>query len=105
MPRDCGGPRDARLPCADDLKRQGDTFEITCDPAHFSKVQEALQQNHITTEVAEITQMPKAPIDTDLETARKCLRLHEALEDHDDVQNVYFDVHLSDELMAEEAKS
>jgi YebC/PmpR family DNA-binding regulatory protein len=89
---------------ADDLKRQGDTFEITCDPAHFSKVQEALQQNHLITDVAEITQMPKAPIDTDLETARKCLRLHEALEDHDDVQNVYFDVHLSDELMAEEAK-
>jgi YebC/PmpR family DNA-binding regulatory protein len=89
---------------ADDLKRTGSTFEITCDPAHFTKVQEALQKNNIATVVSEISQVAKAPIDADLETAKKVLRLHEALDDHDDVQAVYTDLNMSEELMAEVAK-
>jgi YebC/PmpR family DNA-binding regulatory protein len=89
---------------ADDLKRSGSTFEITCDPSVFSKVQEALHQNHVPTEVAEISQVPKVPIDADSETTKKVIRLMEALHDHDDVQNVYSDVHLSEEVMAEVAK-
>ena len=89
---------------ADDLKRTGSTFEITCDPAHFTKVQEALQKNNIATVVSEISQVAKAPIDADLETAKKVIRLHEALDDHDDVQAVYTDLNMSEELMAEVAK-
>ena len=89
---------------ADDLKRSGSTFDITCDPSHFSKVQEALQQNNVATVVSEISQLAKAPIDADVETAKKVLRLHEALDDHDDVQNVYTDMNMSEELMAEVAK-
>src|SRR5262249_15062922 len=89
---------------ADDLKRAGSTFEITCDPSAFTKVQEALQQNNVPTEVAEISQVAKAPIDADAETTKKIIRLMEALDDHDDVQNVYSDVHLSEEVMAEVAK-
>ena len=89
---------------ADDLKRSGSTFDITCDPSVFSKVQEALQKNNIATVVSEISQVAKAPIDADTETAKKVLRLHEALDDHDDVQNVYTDLNMSEELMAEVAK-
>jgi len=89
---------------AEDMKRAGSTFDITCDPAHFSKVQEALQKNNIPTIVAEISQLPKAPLDVDKETAQKVLRLHEALDDHDDVQNVYTDLRMTEELMAEVAK-
>ncbi len=89
---------------ADDMKRAGSTFEITCDPAHFSKVQEALQKNNIATVLSEISQLPKAALDADLESARKVLRLYESLEDHDDVQNVYIDMNMSEELMAEVAK-
>jgi YebC/PmpR family DNA-binding regulatory protein len=89
---------------ADDLKHAGSTFDITCDPSAFAKVQEALQKNNIATEVAEISQLAKAPLDVDLETAKKILRLHEALDDHDDVQNVYTDLNMSEELMAEVAK-
>jgi transcriptional/translational regulatory protein YebC/TACO1 len=63
-----------------------------------------LQKNNIATEVAEISQLAKAPLDVDLETAKKILRLHEALDDHDDVQNVYTDLNMSEELMAEVAK-
>jgi YebC/PmpR family DNA-binding regulatory protein len=84
---------------ADDLKHAGNSFDILCDPAAFAKVQEALQKNNIATVVAEISQVPKAPIDVDVETGRKILRLHEALEDHDDVQNVYTDMNLTEQLL------
>jgi transcriptional/translational regulatory protein YebC/TACO1 len=89
---------------ADDLKRAGSTFDITCDPTVFSKVQEALQKNNIATVVSEISQLPKAPLDGDKEIAQKVLRLHEALDDHDDVQNVYTDLNMTEELLAEVAK-
>jgi YebC/PmpR family DNA-binding regulatory protein len=89
---------------ADDMKRSGGTFDITCDPSAFGKVQEALQQNHIPTVVSEITQVPKAPIDADVETARKVIRLMEALNEHDDVQNVYSDLNMTEEMVAEVAK-
>ena len=89
---------------AEDMKRSGSTFDITCDPSVFSKVQEALQKNNIPTVVSEISQVAKAPIDADAETARKVVRLMEALDDHDDVQNVYSDLNMSEELMAEVAK-
>src|SRR5262249_55702687 len=65
---------------ADDMKRSGSTFEITCDPAHFNAVQEALKKNNITPQVAEITQIGKALVDVDPETAQKVLRLVEALD-------------------------
>jgi YebC/PmpR family DNA-binding regulatory protein len=85
---------------ADDLKRQGDTFEITCDPAHFNQVQEALKAGNVTPTHAEITQLPKVSTDTDLESAKKVLRLLDALDDHDDVQNVYSNLTLTDEVLA-----
>ncbi len=49
---------------------------------------------------ADVAQMPKAPTDVDLEAAQKVLRLHEALDDHDDVQHVYTSMNLSDEVAA-----
>ncbi len=89
---------------ADDLKRVGPTFEITCDPGVFSHVQEALQKNHVAVTSSEITQIAKVPVDVDVESAKKVLRLHEALEDHDDVQHVYMNMNLTDEVMAEVGK-
>ena len=89
---------------ADDLKRAGSTFDITCDPTAFAKVQEALQKNNLATVVAEISQLPKAPLDADKEIAQKVLRLYDALDDHDDVQHVYTDLNMTEELMAEVAK-
>jgi YebC/PmpR family DNA-binding regulatory protein len=89
---------------ADDLKRSGSTFDITCDPSVFSKVQEALQKNNIPTVVSEISQLPKAPLDVDKETAAKVIRLYEALDDHDDVQHVYTDWNMTEELMTEMVK-
>ncbi len=85
---------------ADDLKRSGDLFEITCDPSAFNKVKEALEAGKIALNNAEITQMPKVTVDTDLESARKVIALLEAMDDHDDVQNVYSNLNLTDEILA-----
>jgi transcriptional/translational regulatory protein YebC/TACO1 len=54
--------------------------------------------------MAEISQLPKAPVDSDAETAMKVMRLMEALDDHDDVQNVYSSLHMSEEVVAEMSK-
>src|SRR5437588_3889413 len=65
---------------ADDLKRAGSTFDVTCDPGVFSQVQEAVQKAGLKPLVAEISQLPKAPVDADTETAKKIMRLMEALD-------------------------
>ena len=85
---------------ADDLRRSGNAFDVTCDPAAFTQVQEAIQKAGLTPVVAEISQVPKAPVDVDIETGRKVMRLMEALDDHDDVQNVYSNVNISEEMLA-----
>jgi YebC/PmpR family DNA-binding regulatory protein len=85
---------------ADDMKRAGSTFDITCDSASFNKVREALQKNSIAVAHAEITQLPKTPMDADVEAAQRVLRLMEALDDHDDVQNVYSNLNLTEAALA-----
>ena len=82
------------------LKHAGSTFDITCDPTVFTHVQEALQKNNLTPTVAEISQLPKTPVDVDAETGRKVMRLMEALDDQDDVQNVYSNINISEEMVA-----
>ena len=89
---------------ADDLKRSGTTFDITCEPNVFNQVQEALKKNNLTPVVAELTQLPKAPVDVDAEAGKKVLRLMEALDDNDDVQNVYSNVNISEAMVAEVGK-
>jgi YebC/PmpR family DNA-binding regulatory protein len=84
---------------ADDLKRAGSSFDITCDPSLFNQVQQALQKAGITPTVAEISQVPKVQVDADLETSQKVLRLLEALDDHDDVQNVYSNLNLTEQMV------
>jgi YebC/PmpR family DNA-binding regulatory protein len=85
---------------ADDLKRSGDLFEVTCDPAHFNAVKAAIEAKGLTPSHAEITQMPKVSVDADLESAKKVMALMEALDDHDDVQNVYSNLNMTDEILA-----
>jgi YebC/PmpR family DNA-binding regulatory protein len=85
---------------AEDMKRSGDTYDITCDPSAFAKVQEAIQKNGLTPKVAEISQVAKNPMDVDVETGKKVMRLMEALDDHDDVQNVYSSLNISEEMVA-----
>jgi YebC/PmpR family DNA-binding regulatory protein len=85
---------------AEDLKRQGDHFEILCDPHIFNDVRGALEKANIPTAMAEITNLPKVPTEVDVETGLKVMRLMDALDDHDDVQTVYTSVQMTDELAA-----
>jgi YebC/PmpR family DNA-binding regulatory protein len=85
---------------ADDLKRNGHMFEITCSPAQFNAIKQALEKASIPVAHSDITQLPKVPRDLDVEVGQKVLRLMEGLDDHDDVQNVYSDLNVSDEMMA-----
>jgi YebC/PmpR family DNA-binding regulatory protein len=86
---------------ADDVKRSGDTFEVTCDPSVFQAVATALEGRGIETESKEITRIPTSTIDLDGETGRKVLKLMERLDDHEDVQRVISNFNIPDEAMVE----
>ena len=85
---------------ADDVKHEGDTFEIICEPEVFNDVCQAVDRAEITTEVRQLARLPKETIDLDASTARKVLALVERLDDHDDVQNVSANFNIPDEIMA-----
>lgn len=79
---------------ADDLRREGETWEILSAPENHIAVLEAIQKAGIPTESAEIAMIPKNLLKLEGKNASGMLRLSEFLEEHDDVQNVYsnFDV-------------
>ena len=86
---------------ADDLRDEGDVWEIQTAMADFNAVREAFEAAGLEMISAELNQVPQTKMEVDLETARKLLRFIELLEDNDDVQNVYSDADISDEIMAQ----
>lgn len=86
---------------ADDLRDEGDVWEIQTAMADFNAVREAFEAAELEMISAELNQVPQTTMEVDLETARKLLRFIELLEDNDDVQNVYSDADISDEIMAQ----
>ena len=86
---------------AEDMRTTGAVYEITCDPAAYEKLKQALQEREIPTEVSEISMVPQntVPI-SDQASAKKVIALMEVFEDHDDVQNVYANFDIPDEIMA-----
>jgi YebC/PmpR family DNA-binding regulatory protein len=85
---------------AEDVHRSGDNFEVTCDPLVYTNVCDAIDAAGLTTEVRQITRIPKDTVDLDTETARSVLKLMESLDDHDDVQNVAANFNIPDEALA-----
>jgi YebC/PmpR family DNA-binding regulatory protein len=79
---------------ADDLRNEGGNWEILSSPDLHEKVLEAVTKAGIKTESAEIAMVPKNLMKLEGKNASSMLRLSEALEEHDDVQNVYsnFDI-------------
>jgi YebC/PmpR family DNA-binding regulatory protein len=80
---------------AEDVVREGSSLQITCAPEDLAAVREALDAAGIPVESAELTMLPKTTVAVEDEaTAKKLLRLMDALEDNDDVQAVYanFDI-------------
>ena len=68
---------------------------------NFESVKAALKNNNIDTEVAELTMVPASYIKLEGNQAKQVLSLMEALEEHDDVQNVYANFDIPDELLQE----
>jgi YebC/PmpR family DNA-binding regulatory protein len=77
---------------ADDLKDDGDNWEILCDPSVYETVLEAVKKAGIKPEVAEIGMIPQNYIKLEGSQVNTMVRLLEALEDGDDVQHVYSNV-------------
>jgi len=86
---------------ADDYQLSEDVWEITCEPAAYEPLREALKTAGIEPQSAELSMVPSSTVTVDANNGRKVLNLMEALEDQDDVQNVYSNFDIPDEVMAE----
>ncbi|NQT21095.1 MAG: YebC/PmpR family DNA-binding transcriptional regulator [Planctomycetes bacterium] len=86
---------------ADDVQNVDGMYEVTCPPTDFTQLSDAIKARNIETELAEVTKLPQNTVKLDDSSARKVLRLTEALDDHDDVQNVYANYELSEKMLAE----
>jgi YebC/PmpR family DNA-binding regulatory protein len=73
---------------AEDVKNEGEVFEVITAPTTFLKVKEAMEVAKIPTEAAEVTYLPNNTVAVDGELAQRILKLIDALEDNDDVQSV-----------------
>lgn len=86
---------------ADDMQNIGDAYEITCPPAAYENLKKALEEKQIPLQIAEISMIPANTIPvSNFETARKILALMDELEEHDDVQNVYANFDIPDDIIA-----
>jgi YebC/PmpR family DNA-binding regulatory protein len=86
---------------ADDVREDGDQYEVIAEPDAFAGVCSALEAAGIETEGTELTRIPKDTVDVTGEDARRVLKMMEALDDHDDVQNVSANFNIPEEAMAE----
>ena len=85
---------------ADDVVGADGAWEVTCSPMDLHALKEAIAAAGIEPDSAEITWLAKSSIACDSKTAEKVMRLIDAIEDHDDVQKVYHNAEIPDEVMA-----
>lgn len=87
---------------AEDMKKEGDQFEILTEPSVFSDVMEALEKAGVETISGEVSMVPQTLVPvSDKSVVQSIMRFIEALEDNDDVQNVYSNMDVDDGLMEE----
>lgn len=86
---------------AEDVQSVDGMFEVTCAPTDFTQLSDAIKARGIEPELAEVTKLPQNTVKLEDSSARKVLSLTEALDDHDDVQNVYANYEFSEEMLAE----
>ena len=86
---------------AEEIEPHGDGFGVITEATDLVKVRSALQEAGIDYESADVEFVPSLKVEVDADTARKVFRLIDALEDSDDVQNVYSNFDLTAEVQAE----
>jgi YebC/PmpR family DNA-binding regulatory protein len=85
---------------ADDVSSDGDSWRVTCEPSMVFDVRAAVEAAGLSVVSADSTMVSSTTIEvTDPETARKILKIMESLEDNDDVQDVYANFDISDDIM------
>ena len=86
---------------AEDLKTdKPDTYDVVTSPEAFDKVKKVLEDKKIPMDSAEVTMIPKTTVHLDEKKAGSVLGLYDALDEYEDVQNVYANFEISDEIMA-----
>ncbi len=84
---------------AEDMVSETETFDITTAPEDFEKVKAALAAKNITPATAEVTMVPSNTVKLEGKQAESMLKLMDALEEHDDVQNVYANFDIPESVM------
>jgi len=84
---------------AEDVNDLGDSFEVVSGPTDLVATRTALQNAGIDYDSADVAFLPSVEVDLDEDQAKRVFRLIEALEDSDDVQDVYANYSVSDEIM------
>ncbi len=84
---------------AEDIQTSDESFEILCAPEDLEAIKQALENAGVSYESAEITMYPKSTVRVEGKEARQVLALLEALEEHDDVQNVYANFDIDEDVL------
>ncbi|MFQ5456723.1 MAG: YebC/PmpR family DNA-binding transcriptional regulator [Nitrospirota bacterium] len=84
---------------AEDMRVDGENYEVITLLSDFTNVKNAIEEGNIEFNVAEITMVPQSYVHIEGKEAEQMLRLIEILEDHDDVQNVYANFDIPDEII------
>jgi YebC/PmpR family DNA-binding regulatory protein len=85
---------------ADDLQTVDGHYEIITAIENFEAVRKALEDAHVSMEVAEVTRIPQNTVSIDEKKGKALLKLMDILEDHDDIQKAYSNFDISDDVMA-----
>jgi transcriptional/translational regulatory protein YebC/TACO1 len=88
---------------ADDMREDGSNFEILTTPENFDAVRAALEEGKIATTASEISMMPQNYVKLEGKNAQTMLKLMEALEDHEDIQNVWANFDIDESEIGEDA--
>jgi transcriptional/translational regulatory protein YebC/TACO1 len=83
---------------AEDVRNEGEVYEVITAPVAFHKVKESLAARKVQIEASEITHLPNNTVAVDGETAQRILKLIDALEDNDDVQSVAHNAELPESV-------
>ncbi len=85
-----------------DMEESDEGFTLYCEPGDLDALQKALEDKKYVIENAEVSMIAKTPVEiSDPEVARKVLKLSDALDSHDDVQNVYSNFEIPDEIASQ----
>ena len=85
---------------AEDIVNDDGVFHVTTDPETFEDVRNAFEEQGLPMANAELSKIPENTVDVSEKDVSKVLRLMDALENHDDVQNVYANFDISEEILA-----